>query len=89
MLRWILYIFLQALNPPFQVFDLREQLRFTLVHTLQVPVAPYKGCLELLLIIGSKRMPGLEMFGRAGLKVHRPVLGCDFSAGRSRCTCKW
>lgn len=83
MLRWILYIFFAGAQPTVSGFRSARAIKIHAgVHTLQVRVAPYKGSLELLHIIRSKSMPGLEMFGRAGLNVYRPVLGCDSSAGR-------
>jgi hypothetical protein len=56
-----------------QVVDLREQLRFTLVHSLEVPIAPHKGYLELLYVVSSESISGLETLGRARLNVYRPV----------------
>jgi len=43
-----------------QVVDLREQLPFPLVHPLEKPIAPHKGYLELLCVVSSESISGLE-----------------------------
>jgi hypothetical protein len=57
--------FFQVLHRLCQVVDLREQLRFTLVHSLKVPIAPHKGHFELLYVVSSESISGLEPFRRA------------------------
>src|SRR5947208_16752747 len=43
-----------------QVVDLHEQLPFPLVHSLEKPTAPHKGYLELLCVVSSESISGLE-----------------------------
>src|SRR6266487_1238012 len=61
-----------------QLLDLREQLRFTLIRALKISVTPYKGYPELLYIVSSEHIAGLEMLRRTRLHIYRSVFGSDF-----------
>ena len=61
-----------------QIVDLREQLRFTLVHSLNKPIAPHQSDLELLYVVSRESTSGLETLGRVWLNIYRPMLGRDF-----------
>src|SRR6266487_4760499 len=61
----------------FQGFDLREQLRLTLIHSLKIGIAPLKRHLELLHIVSGESITGAEMLGRTRLDVCRAVFRGD------------
>src|ERR1044072_7169418 len=69
------------LNRLCQVVDLRQQLRFTMVHSLQKTIAADKSYFELLNIIRSQSVARFELLRRSRLNIDRAVSGCGFVWG--------